>query len=330
MPGRKEEEVVISVGWYARIRPALAPMCGAPSYRDITVGSLLTNLAQALPARPALLYEDGPRYTFAELETEARLVARGLIARGVERGERVVVWATNVPEWIVLQFALAKIGAILVTANTALRASDIEYLARQSEAATLVTISGFRGVDYISALDEIGATRGAIPGLRRLFFIRRGDEAVPPGFTPYDQLRTDASAIGEDTLDARDAAIGIDDVINMQYTSGTTGFPKGVMLSSRNIVNNGEVPVAAWHTRQRIGCVCAYRSFIVSAASSACSVRIPMAPASVRSNGSIPVGCWPRLNANGARPSTACRRCFWRSSSIRSSRDSISHRSEPG
>jgi fatty-acyl-CoA synthase len=241
MPGRKEEEVVISVGSYARIRPALAPMCGALSYRDITVGSLLTNLAQALPARPALLYEDGPRYTFAELEAEARLVARGLIARGVERGERVVVWATNVPEWIVLQFALAKIGAILVTANTALRARDIEYLARQSEAATLVTISGFRGVDYISALDEIGATRGAIPGLRRLLFIRRGDEAVPPGFTPYDQLRTDASAIGEDTLDARNAAIGIDDVINMQYTSGTTGFPKGVMLSSRNIVNNGEV-----------------------------------------------------------------------------------------
>jgi fatty-acyl-CoA synthase len=216
-------------------------MCGAPSYRDITVGNLLTILAQALPARPALLYEDGPRYTFAELETEARLVARGLIAGGVERGERVVVWATNVPEWIVLQFALAKVGAILVTANTALRARDIEYLARQSEAATLVTISGFRGVDYISSLDEIGATRGAIPGLRRLFFIRRGDEAVPPGFTPYDQLRTGTSAIGEDMLDARNAAIGVDDVINMQYTSGTTGFPKGVMLSSRNIVNNGEV-----------------------------------------------------------------------------------------
>ncbi len=156
MPGRKEEEVVISVGWYARIRPALAPMCGAPSYRDITVGSLLTNLAQALPARPALVYEDGPRYTFAELETEARLVARGLIALGVERGERVVVWATNVPEWIVLQFALAKIGAILVTANTSLRASDIDYLLRQSEAATLVTIRGFRDVDYVARWTRSG------------------------------------------------------------------------------------------------------------------------------------------------------------------------------
>ena len=91
-----------------------------PPFRDITVGNLLTSLSRALPSQPALLYENGPRYTFAELEAEARLVARGLIAHGVQPGERVVVWATNVPEWIVLQFALAKAGAILVTANTSL------------------------------------------------------------------------------------------------------------------------------------------------------------------------------------------------------------------
>jgi fatty-acyl-CoA synthase len=118
-----------------------------PPFRDITVGNLLTSLSGALPSQPALLYENGPRYTFAELEQEARLVARGLIAHGVRPGERVVVWATNVPEWIVLQFALAKAGAILVTANTSLRAKEIDYLLRQSEAATIVTISGFRGVD---------------------------------------------------------------------------------------------------------------------------------------------------------------------------------------
>jgi fatty-acyl-CoA synthase len=211
-----------------------------PPYRDVTVGDLLTNLARAMAARPALLYEDGPRLTFAELEAEARLVARGLIARGVEPGERVVVWATNVPEWVVLQFALAKIGAILVTANTALRARDIDFLLRQSEAATLVTIRGFRSVDYVSALEEIGATRGAIPGLVRLIFIRRGDEAVPPGFSPYEHLRADAFRVPDQILDARSAAVAVDDVIAMQYTSGTTGFPKGVMLSSRNIVNNGE------------------------------------------------------------------------------------------
>ena len=84
-----------------------------------------------------------------------------------------------------LQFALAKVGAILVTANTSLRAKEIDYLLRQSEAATIVTISGFRGVDYIAALEEIGATRGGIPGLERLVFVSRGDEATPPGFTDY-------------------------------------------------------------------------------------------------------------------------------------------------
>ena len=207
------------------------------SYRDVTVGGLLTELAAALPDNPALLYETSPRFTFAELEREANTIARGLIAAGVAPGERVVVWSTNVPEWVVLQFALAKIGAILVTANTALRARDIDYLIRQSEAATVVTIAGFRDVDYVGALREIGADAGRVPSLRRLIFVGRG---VPPGFMPYEALRAGASGVPHSVLDARSAAVGVDDVINMQYTSGTTGFPKGVMLSSRNIVNNGE------------------------------------------------------------------------------------------
>jgi len=207
------------------------------SYRDVTVGGLLTELAAALPDNPALLYETSPRFTFAELEREANTIARGLIAAGVAPGERVVVWSTNVPEWVVLQFALAKIGAILVTANTALRARDIDYLIRQSEAATVVTIAGFRDVDYVGALREIGADAGRVPSLRRLIFVGGG---VPPGFTPYEALRAGASGVPHSVLDARSAAVSVDDVINMQYTSGTTGFPKGVMLSSRNIVNNGE------------------------------------------------------------------------------------------
>ena len=213
-------------------------MSSNPPFRDVTVGDLLTRLARAIPDRPALVYEHGPRYTFSELETEARLLARGLIAHGVRSGDRVVLWATNIPEWVVLQFALAKIGAVLVTANTSLRAKDIDYLLRQSEASTLVTIAGFRQVDYISALEEIGATRGALPLLRRLFFIGRGGQTTPPGFTPYEQLHASAADVLDGMLDGHAAAVGLDDVINMQYTSGTTGFPKGVMLSSRNIVNN--------------------------------------------------------------------------------------------
>ena len=200
-------------------------------FRDLTVGRLLSRLADSLPGHEALVYTDrGLRWTFQELEAEARLIARGLIAAGVQRGDRVAVWATNVPEWVVLQFALAKIGAILVTVNTSLRAREIEYLLRQSETSTLFTIGGFRDVDYMQEFRDSGAR---VP---RVFFI--GDRC-PPDAAPYSQLRTLAATIGDSQLDARERDVEVDDVINMQYTSGTTGFPKGVMLSSRNIVNNG-------------------------------------------------------------------------------------------
>jgi fatty-acyl-CoA synthase len=212
-------------------------------YRDLTVGALLTRLADDLPGREALVYSHaGERWTFRALDDEARLIARGLVASGVAPGDRVAVWATNVPQWIVLQFALAKIGAILVTVNTALKAQEISYLLSQSDATTLVTIRGFRGVDYLDELGAAGAIgdparrRREFPRLARVIFI--GD--VPSGdLLPYDALRTAAAAVPEAQLRQLEARVGVDDVINMQYTSGTTGFPKGVMLSSRNIVNNG-------------------------------------------------------------------------------------------
>jgi len=209
-----------------------------PPYRDVTVGALLTRLSETLPDNEALVYADhNLRLTFAELEAKARLIARGLMACGVKRGERVALWATNVPEWVVLQFALAKIGAILVTVNTALRAHEIDYLLRQSGAATLITIRGFKDVDYVGVLREIGAVGGSSrPDLKRVIFI--GDDC-PAELMPYAELRTQAEEVTEAQLDAREREVGLDDVINMQYTSGTTGFPKGVMLSSRNIVNNG-------------------------------------------------------------------------------------------
>jgi fatty-acyl-CoA synthase len=232
-----------------------------PPFRNVTVGDLLSRLATALPDREALVYSHaGLRWTFAELEAEARLIARGLIASGVEPGERVAVWATNVPEWIVLQFALAKIGAILVTVNTSLRAPELDYLLRQSEAGTVITIRGFRDVDYVQVLGEIGALGAAVavtsaarpargisvdagpggrpagpPHLQRIIFI--GSDC-PAGLIPYESLRRSAARVSEADLDAHGGHVTLDAVINMQYTSGTTGFPKGVMLSSRNIVNN--------------------------------------------------------------------------------------------
>ena len=212
-----------------------------PPYRDLTVGALLSRLAEAIPDNEALVYSaGGQRWTFAELEKEARTIARGLMAMGVEKGERVALWATNLPEWIVLQFALAKIGAILVTVNTALRNREIDYLLRQSESATLLTISGHKDVDYLEELRLIGAIgERRLPNLRRVIFIPKNEtERCPEGLDPYERLRESAVGVSEADLDAREAQVTLDDVINMQYTSGTTGFPKGVMLSSRNIVNN--------------------------------------------------------------------------------------------
>jgi fatty-acyl-CoA synthase len=214
----------------------------AAPFKDVTVGRLLSVLAKQQGEREALVYSHaGVRWTFRQLNDEACRVARGLMAYGVAPGDRVALWATNVPEWIVLQFALAKIGAILVTVNTSLRGAEVEYLLRQNETSTLITIHGFRGVDYLEELRKIGALGDPelraerFPQLTRVVFI--GDEA-PEGATPYDAIREAGDRLSESELRNAEDAVALDDVINMQYTSGTTGFPKGVMLSSRNIVNN--------------------------------------------------------------------------------------------
>lgn len=217
------------------------------AYLDVKLGELLALLARDYPQHEALIYpERHLRYDFSQLEWMARQIARGLLSLGITRGDRVALWATNVPEWVILQFALAKIGAVLVTVNTSLRAAELEYLLKQSEAGTLITISGFRDIDYVATVYEtIPELRFAqenalhslkLPCLRRVIFI--GDQH-PGGMVHYDSLLARSESIGEDCLDAQLSAQDLDEVINMQYTSGTTGFPKGVMLTHRNIVNNG-------------------------------------------------------------------------------------------
>jgi len=217
------------------------------AYRDLKVGELLTRLANDYPQNEALIYPDLElRYDFSQLEWLTRQVAKGLLGYGVSRGDRVALWAPNIPEWVVLQFALAKIGAILVTVNTSLRAQEIEYLLKQSESCALITVSGFRDVDYVETINEVipelrESEEGALhsvkfPYLRNVIYI--GDEH-PGGMIRYDSLLARSESVSDEKLDAHASMQGLDDVINMQYTSGTTGFPKGVMLTHRNIVNNG-------------------------------------------------------------------------------------------
>jgi fatty-acyl-CoA synthase len=217
------------------------------AYQDVSVGELLALLARDYPQNEALIYPDRAlRFDFSQLEWLARKVARGLLSLGIERGDRVALWAPNVPEWVVLQFALAKIGAVLVTVNTSLRATEIEFLLKQSESSTLITVAGFRDVDYVETIYDVvpelrGSDEGALnspnlPFLRNVIYI--GDEH-PEGMIRYDSLLDRSEQISDELLDSHIASQDLDTVINMQYTSGTTGFPKGVMLTNRNIVNNG-------------------------------------------------------------------------------------------
>jgi fatty-acyl-CoA synthase len=217
------------------------------AYKDVKLGEMLALLAKDYPQHEALVYPYRElRLTFSELEWMTRQIAKGLIDVGVTRGDRVALWAMNVPEWVVLQFALAKIGAILVTVNTSLRASEIEYLLKQSETSTLITVAGFSSVNYVETVNEIipelaTSDEGNLharnfPFLRRVIYI---GEEHPAGMIRYDSLLERSKNISDAELDELMAQQDLDEVINMQYTSGTTGFPKGVMLTHRNILNNG-------------------------------------------------------------------------------------------
>jgi fatty-acyl-CoA synthase len=194
-------------------------------YRDLTIDDLLRALARDFPGHEAIVTPN-IRWTFAELERRTETVARGLAALGLRQGDRAAVWATNRPEWVVLQFALARVGVILVTMNTSLKAHEVEYLLRQSQANALFLIGGFRDLNYVEILRSLPP----LPDFRYVFSMDPGPP--PAGMRSFSELEAGGPPA---TFEPQ----SIDDVINMQYTSGTTGFPKGVMLSHRNIVNNG-------------------------------------------------------------------------------------------
>jgi fatty-acyl-CoA synthase len=199
-----------------------------------TIGANLDRTVAAHPDNDAVVsVHQGIRLSYAAFAEAVEEVARGLLGIGVEAGERVGIWAPNSAEWAILQYATAKMGAILVNLNPAYRSSEIAYALGQAGVSTLVMAPRFRSIDYVATLDEVA---GDLPGLTRRIVLG-GD--TPAGSMSWDDLRDAASGATADQLRAREAVLQFDDPVNIQYTSGTTGFPKGATLSHHNILNNG-------------------------------------------------------------------------------------------
>jgi fatty-acyl-CoA synthase len=192
-----------------------------------TIGANLTATAGRLPDHEALVdVPSGRRYTYGELLRWARTVARGLIAMGIGKGDRVGIWSPNCPEWVAMQYGTALMGAILVNINPAYRTTEVEFVLRQSGVKLLASATAHKSSDYRSMVESV------LPGLPGLEVVYIGDAS-------WAAMEAAADSVGEDDLEAASARLAFDDAINIQYTSGTTGFPKGATLSHHNILNNG-------------------------------------------------------------------------------------------
>ncbi|MFE7773240.1 AMP-binding protein [Streptomyces sp. NPDC057445] len=193
-----------------------------------TIGRNLDRAIAAHPEREALVdVPSGRRWTYAQFGADVDELARALLARGVAKGDRVGIWAVNCPEWVLVQYATARIGAVMVNINPAYRAHELEYVLRQAGISILVASLAHRTSDYRALVDQV---RGNCPALRSVHYI--GDDS-------WTELVSSAAAVAPEEPAAREAQLSCDDPVNIQYTSGTTGFPKGATLSHHNILNNG-------------------------------------------------------------------------------------------
>ncbi len=215
---------------------------------SITIGEMISNLAKNYPNDNAITYTDRDyKRTWKEFNEEAERIAKNFIKMGVKKGDHVAIWATNIPEWILTMAASAKIGAILVTVNTNYKVFELEYLLRQSDTKVLVMNEGFKGTSYVDIVNELcpelkNSTPNdyhneSLPFLKSVVIV---GENTPDGMTNFNDLRADSTPEIDKIFEEMASACEPHDVINMQYTSGTTGFPKGVMLTHYNIVNNGK------------------------------------------------------------------------------------------
>ncbi len=216
---------------------------------SITIGDLLSEIAVKYPNAVAVKYTDRDyTRTWKELNEEAEKVAKGLLSIGITKGDHVAIWATNTPEWIITLFATAKIGAVLVTVNTNYKAFELEYLLKQSDTKALIMMQeGFKDVNYVEIVNTLCPnlknskpneySDEKLPHLKSV--ISTGDN-TPDGMFSFNDLYIKPSKEIEELYQKISNSLDPQEVINMQYTSGTTGFPKGVMLTHYNIVNNAK------------------------------------------------------------------------------------------
>jgi fatty-acyl-CoA synthase len=208
--------------------PAYSHGAGAVPLLGETIGANLERTVARHPDRLALVSRhQALRYSYGELDAEVDRVARALLAAGIEKGDRVGLWSPNRAEWALVQYATAKAGAILVNVNPAYRTHELEYALRQSGCRMLVSASAFKTSDYVAMVDEV---RAGLPALERVVFLDSPS---------WEELLAGAEAASADALRERSATLDPSEPINIQYTSGTTGFPKGATLSHHNILNNG-------------------------------------------------------------------------------------------
>ncbi|KUL57647.1 AMP-binding protein [Streptomyces sp. NRRL S-1521] len=193
-----------------------------------TIGRNLARAIASFPERDALVdVAAGTRWTYAEFGDAVARLARGFLGSGVAKGDRVGIWAVNCAEWVLVQYATARIGAIMVNINPAYRAHELEFVLNQSGVSVLVASQSHKSSDYRALVDEV---RPRCPQLRGVHYIGDGS---------WDDLLAAAETVGTDELQSRENELSCDDPVNIQYTSGTTGFPKGATLSHHNILNNG-------------------------------------------------------------------------------------------